>query len=376
MLNRKKSITYRQGNTSSLLNTNMIAMPIQSMNTFGTINTTNAYNEQFNQIFNNLNERRQELQSSVNSLPTGDTSLRNQGVSLAWRYEQAEIQMGGKGSANWSETQKQEILNNGKVRGAEGHHINSVGEHPSQQANPDNIKFVKSKQEHLAEHNGDWRNPTEGEMIDRNSRIEDINNKRVLKNELTGIGLAAAIGLGIGFTIGAVTTLAKNGVSVKSIIQASEAGFKTGVESSALAVINHGLVRGIGEAASTALVQIATDKLGIILTENLIKICNMAVLGTVSSIVFSTWLFIKLKMKNHSTSFAIKQAGKSLGISLGILFISIVSQGIWGGYAGLIVSIGIGLAMIIYQFIKMQLNKQLYEGIRTYTINKLKPHFY
>ena len=375
MFKSRKSITNGLSHSPHFVNTNLFVMPLQSLNTFGTIKTTNAYNEQFERIFTSLNEKRQELQSRVSSLPPGDDSLRNQGVYMAWKYEQAEIQMGGKGSRDWTDAQMQEIFDRGRVRGAEGHHINSVGEHTSQQANPDNIKFMINKEEHLAAHNGNWKNPTEGDLIDKNSRLEDINNKRINKNELTGIGLAAAIGLGIGFTIGAVTTLAKQGVSVKSVMEAAGVGLKTGAESSVLAVINHGLVRGIGEAATTVLAQIATERFGFTLTENLVKMCNMAVVGAVSTIVFSTWVFVKLKWKGHATSFALKQVGKTLGYSLGILFLSIVAQGIWGGHAGLILSLGIGLSMVLYQFVKMQLDKQFYEKIRLFTIHKLRPNF-
>ncbi|BCB02124.1 hypothetical protein [Bacillus sp. KH172YL63] len=373
MFSKRRSIIRPAGLSISFSNANIIAMPIHSTNTFGTINTTNAYNEQFDQIFTNLNERRQELHAKVSSLSHGDTSLRNEGVSIAWKYEQAEIKMGGQGTAGWSKGQRQEILDTGKVRGAEGHHINSVKDHPGEQANPDNIKIVKSKQEHLAEHGGDFRNPTEGELVDRNARLEDVNNQRVFKNELTGIGLAAAIGLGVGFTIGAIATLAKHGVSSKSLMEAGVVGLKTGTESSALAVVNHGIVRGIGEAATTALAQTASERLGFALTENLLKMCNMAVVGAVSSIVFSAYVFIKLKWKGNTTSFALKQAGKTLGYSLGVLFISIVAQGIWGGYAGLIASLSIGILMTFYHFIKNKLFEKLLEEIRHFTINKVRP---
>jgi hypothetical protein len=375
MFKSRRSITSPTGHSSSVFNSNIVAMPLQSVNTFGTINITNTYNDQFNQLFTSLNERRQDLQAKVGSLPQGDTSLRNNGVTLAWKYEQAELEMGGKGSADWNESQRQEILDRGKVRGAEGHHINSVKEHTSQQADPDNIKFTKSRQEHLAEHKGDWKNATEGDLIDRNKRLEEINSQRVFKNELTGIGLAAAIGLGIGFTIGAVTTLAKQGISVKNVIEATNVGLKTGVESSMLAVINYGIVRGIGEATTSALTQVAVEKLGFKLTENLLKMCNMAIVGAVSSIVFSTWVFVKMKWKGHATSLALKKAGKTLGYSLSVLFISIVAQGIWGGHAGIIVSLCVGGSMVLFQFIKYQLNIKLLESVRRYTIENLHPMF-
>lgn len=374
MFASRRTMDNRRQPSSNLAFTSVFSAPLQGTNLIGTMNTTHAFNEEFSQIFSTLNERRQGLQSQVNALPVGDHSLRNQGVQLAWRYEKSEITMGGKGSANWTDEELQEILNTRRVRGAEGHHINSVSEHPLDQANPDNIKFVKSRAEHLDEHGGNWQNSTEGDYIDRNVRLEEVNRNRVLKNELTGIGLAAAIGMGVGLTIGVVTTLAKQGVSAQALVQGVEVGMKTGIESSALAVVNHLVVRGIQEVATTALVQSGVEKFGFVLTENLIKVCNMAVIGTVSSIVFSTWVFIKLKWRGERTQKALQQSGKTLGISLGMLFISLISQSIWGGHAGIIVSISVGFAIIIYQFIKMKINVFFQEKLNHYTIHLLKPN--
>jgi hypothetical protein len=373
MFTNRSSITKATRHFPNTFNHNMIGIGIHSSNTFGTIQTTNAYNDQFEKIFNDLNERRQYLENKMNRLPNGDTSLRNEGVGLAWRYERAEIEMGGKGSANWTEEQRQEIINNGKVRGAEGHHINSVKEHPELQANPDNIEFVKDRNEHLQKHGGDFRNPTEGELIDRNARLEEVNRRRVIKNELTGIGLAAAIGLGIGFTIGVITTLAQKGISFDHVKTAMGVGLRTGFESSILATINHAIVRGIGESISDTLSQIAIHHYGFTATENLLKMCNMATIGIVGSIVFSTWLFMKLKWQGHSTRFAFAKAVKNLGTSLTILFVSIIAQGIWGGYAGLIASLTIGLSIVIFQYLRYNINQKLLDDIWNYTIEKSRP---
>jgi hypothetical protein len=373
MFTNRRSIKKANRFASNTFNHSIIGVGIHSFNTFGTIQTTNAYNNQFEKIFNDLNERRQFLQDKSNQLPNGDTSLRNDGVGLAWRYEQAEIEMAGKGSTNWTEAQRQEILNNGKVRGAEGHHINSVKDHPDQQANPDNIEFAKNRNEHLQKHGGDFRNPTEGDLIDRNGRLEEVNRHRVVKNELTGIGLAAAIGLGVGFTIGVITTIAQKGVTLDGIKTAMGVGLKAGLESSFLATINHAIVRGIGETITETLSQVAIHQYGFTLTENLIKMCNMTTIGVVGSIVFSTWLFVKLKWQGHGSRFAFAKAVKSLGTSLTILFVSILAQGVWGGYAGLIVSLSIGLSMVIFQYLKFNINQKLLNEISNYSIEKSRP---
>jgi len=102
---------------------------LSGSNTFGTINTTNAFNKQFNEIMATLTARRDEIQQKVNEALAGnpyDTSNRQAGVKIAWRYEQAEIKIGGKGTTDWTDNQIKEIIEKGSARGAEMHHINNV----------------------------------------------------------------------------------------------------------------------------------------------------------------------------------------------------------------------------------------------------------
>lgn len=52
--------------------------------------------------------------------------------------------------------------------GHEGHHINSVKHYPELARNPNNVKFVKGRVEHLKERNGNFKNRTSGELLNRN----------------------------------------------------------------------------------------------------------------------------------------------------------------------------------------------------------------
>ena len=366
----RRSITAQSPDT---FNHNIIASGFHSNQSFGTIQTANHYKNQFETVFTELNQQRETLQTKVSTLPAGDASYRNNGVGLAWKYERIEIEMGGSGSGQWTDVQHREILDSGKVRGAEGHHINSVKAHPEQQANPDNIEFVRNRDEHRQRHGGDFKQPTEGDLIDRNKRLEDVNNERVFKNELTGIGLAAAIGLGIGFSIGVATTLAQQGISVDSLKMAAGIGIKAGAEASFLATTGHIIVSKVGEKISNTVSQILIKRFGMQASENIFRMCQMGAVGVISSIVFSAWLFVKLKFQGYDTRSALIKASRSLGYSLGVLFISIVSQGLWGGHAGIIVSISIGLIMVIYQFIKHQVSKKVIESIQLFSIEKMRP---
>lgn len=358
------------------MNAGVFTAGIQSVQTFSTIATTNSFNSQFHNVFNELNTLRHEYQQQVNELLAGDAEvkdvLRNKGVSLAWKYEQAELQMDGGGSRDWSDTQKREILEHGKVRGAEGHHINNVSDHLYDQTNPDNIKFAKTRAEHQEMHGGDFRNPTSGEHIDRNERLTHANVHRVARNEWSGIGMAAAIGLSAGFTIGFTVKLAQSGLSIESLKHAAIAGAKASGEGALLGVVNHLVVRSIGEAASSAL-QGAGQNIGMTVTENLAKMCNMAVMGGMAVIVFSVYQFCKLKLMGFSTKECLLRVGKSAAFSVTVLVLSIVAQGLWGGCAGLVVSVGIGFVVLTYKIGSARYNQMLVERIRIYTMEKYRP---
>ena len=387
--NNKLSLTFNQ-TTQSLsrpfslndINPSTFSYGIQATNTFGTINTANIFNFEFNSIYSNLNNIRQNYQQQVNELLASGTgtndAFRNKGVELAWKYEQAELQMGGSGTRDWTLEQQKELLDRGAVRNFEGHHINDVSANPSQQANPDNIKFLEEHRngtgvrEHYKEHDYNWRNPTEGELIDRNARLEKTNNDRVFQNEHAGIRTAVIIGLGVGFTLGFVITLAQTGVSPENLKNAVVAGGRTGVEGAALGVMNHLVIRGIGEISSNALQGVAGN-IGLTVTENITKMCNMAAMGGLAIIVFSVYQFTKLKLQGYSTKECLLRVGKSAAFSVSVLLLSIIAQGLWGGYAGIIVSLSAGIIIVSYVLIDNKHKKMVSEKISVYMIKKCEP---
>ena len=77
---------------------------------------------------------------------------------------------GGKDRARFQKMDKERIKGlkrNRKVKGYEGHHINSVKGHPEDAGDSSNIEFVKKGGEHLSRHNGNYRNPSSGKKINR-----------------------------------------------------------------------------------------------------------------------------------------------------------------------------------------------------------------
>jgi len=379
-----KSLTFYQPLTSPLrfgidssYGGGMSATAIAT-STYATETTTIQFNSQLNDYLNILHMERDRIANKVADGLADNLNYkeaRNDGVKLAWEYEKADIDMGGKGSSNWNKEQCQEIRETGKVRGAEGHHQKNVADHPEEQGNPDNIKFYKSRKEHLEDgHNGNFQNESNAEMIDKDKMLERTNGKRVLKNELRGLGIATAIGIGVGFTIGFAVSLAQSGITPDSIKYAFVNGGKSGLESGIQSIAGYGIGRTVGQLATCALEGVLTNA-GIQITENIAKMCNMGVVGTITIAVFSTVQFSRLIHKGESLKSTAIQVGKQTLFSLSLLTLSIIAQGIFGGSAGLIVSIGTGIICITYVLTDAVNQRNYLERLHIYMIDKCKPMF-
>lgn len=374
-LKNNRSLTFYQQTKTKYRSVNssyaggVSAVPISGVS-FTTMSTTNGYNAQLNEYLIKLNTLRARDAQRYN-LSSPNQAARNMGVKRAWMYEKADIEMGGSGSANWSAEEKAQILKHDSVRGAEGHHQQNVSDHPEQQANPDNIKFYKTKDEHLQDgHDGNWDNESNQPLTDKNKMLEKSNSKRVFKNELKGLGLAVAIGSAVGLTIGFITTLAQSGITPDTLKLATIEGLKSGAESGMLSAVGY----GIGEVTSQAISGVLKNT-GITIAENISKMVNMVVVGALTIVVFSTYQFIKLKLKGVATREALIQTGKQALFSLSLLAVSIAVQGIWGGAAGIIVSVSIGFIMITYYVTDAVHQRHFAEKIRIYTIGKCYPSF-
>ena len=374
-LKNNRSLTFYQQTKTKYRSVNssyaggISAVPISRVS-FTTMSTNNGYNAQINEYLKKLNKLRADDAQRYN-LSSPNQAARNMGVKRAWMYEKADIEMGGSGSANWSAEEKAQILKHDSVRGAEGHHQQNVSDHPEQQANPDNIKFYKTKDEHLQDgHDGNWDNESNKPLTDKNKMLEKSNSKRVFKNELKGLGLAVAIGSAVGLTIGFITTLAQSGITPDTLKLATIEGLKSGAESGMLSAVGY----GIGEVTSQAISGVLKNT-GITIAENISKMVNMVVVGALTIVFFSTYQFIKLKLKGVATREALIQTGKQALFSLSLLAVSIAVQGIWGGAAVIIVSVSIGFIMITYSIVDAVHQRHFAEKIRIYTIGKCYPSF-
>lgn len=343
-----------------------------------TASTTAGYHAQLGWIVNTLNSERDQLAQRVaQSLATDPTyqGLRSAGVRLAWKYEQADVHLGGRGSAKWNKAQRVEIKEYGRVRGSEGHHLENVSDHPGKQADPHNIKFYKDRAEHLQKgHGGNWDNESDAPQIDKNKILKHTNAKRVLVNEIRGIGIAVAIGLGIGMTIGFITTLARSGVSSDTIKLAATEGLKSGVEAGALSLVSYGIGRTIGEVLVSKATGIL-ENIGFTITDNIVQMVSMGVVGTLTIAVFAVYQYSKLRLQGMATGDALLNVGKQVLFSLSLLVVSIVAQGILGGCAGIVVSASVGIVCIAYSVADSVHQRGFSEKIRVYIIDKCYPVF-
>lgn len=346
-------------------------MPMSSAtitNNFGTI--TVGYNNQFNFLTDSLNVQKNKLAQTVQQKLFQDANYkgsRNAGVKLAWQYEKADIEMGGNGSANWTPDEKNQILNSktGTVSGAEGHHQKNVVDHPKYQANPDNIKFYKTKQEHLQEgHNGNFQNESDASFIDKNKMLENTNHKRVFFNEIKGASISAAIGFGVALTISAVVELAIMGIEAVDVNDLVLHSLRSGLEGGMISSIVY---------CSGRMVSSFMQKHGIDLLTKVGTLINYAVVGTVSIVLMSTIQFIKMKINGAETSEAFRQVGKNVLYSTSILAVSIIAQGLCGGYAGLIVSTSVGLIILSANVVNSSYERKLNNRIREFAIEEYKP---
>lgn len=383
MLDKNNSERQTIGRTSlqyrtwgGIVNPMLMAVPMQSANTFSVMQVTNNFNTECNNFLNELGRIKSNLQDAVNeklSIDPNFTGYRQKGVNLAWKYEQADVKMGGTGSANWDKFQQQEILQNGSVRGAEGHHQKNVANHPYEQTNPDNIKIYKSKSEHLQEgHNGDWHNESNAPLIDKEEMLNHTNKKRVINNELKGAGLAALIGFATGASIGFIVTLAQNGLSPETFKLAAIEGGKVGLEGMAFGVIGHIASRTIGELATHAMTGLLAN-VGVELTENLAKACNMGVVGSVIIVTSSIYQFVRLRRNGYSTEECLMRVGKQALVSVGSLAVSTMVQATLGTGPAILVGVSIAAITLSYSMYQLYHNKVLAEKIQGYIIEKSFP---
>ena len=103
--------------------------------------------------------------------------------------------------------------------------------------------------------------------------------------------------------------------------------------------------------------------------------CNIGVAGSLTIVIFSVYQFAKMKRMGLSTKECLIRTGKSAGLSFSILILSIVTQGIYGGSVGVIVSVVAGIIMTGNILKKEAKTRKIAKKITIYSISLTEPLF-
>lgn len=260
------------------------------------------------------------------------------------------------------------------------HHRTSISTDPLQQSSIDNLNTLTTTQ-----HNVKHTDPETGKInyqrklseapLDRKAELEAMNKKRVLSEKLTGLGIAVAIGAGMGFTIGFITSLAQNGINPNSIKYAFIAGTRQGSASVAMAVGGYAIGVTVGATAGKALTECVKSWIGANVAEETMKkigeVCNNGATGAIITIAFSVYEFARLKHAGYTTRECLLRTGKSAALSFSILIISMIAT--WYSGPGIAVSIVAGVIMVGYSVLKIRHDKRVYKKVTLYSIELCKP---
>lgn len=335
-----------------------VSMPLQTQNVIRATETSSIYNQQLGNKLSEFDALRAMHQRELEQFLQGNgtrspNTYRSRGVNMAWKYEKADIEMGGKGSANWSKSQRQEIMERGRVKGAEGHHLRNVAHHPEDQSDPNNIGFFKTKKEHCEKgHGGDFHNESDSPMKDKNQMIKNTNTKRLIGNELRGAGISAIISFAAAFSISLIVAAAQDGITPESIKNAALNGSNGAI----IGVAGYAVGRAVANLITPALLK-ALEKVGIKVTESISSACTMGITGFAVIAVVSVIQFIHLKRKGYTTKNAFVLVGKTAGMSIFSLAITVTVCAIWGSGPAFYVGLAIGLVVIAYSAAKLFIEK-------------------
>lgn len=265
------------------------------------------------------------------------------------------------------------------------HHRTSISNDPTIQSdinNLDTLNTTTHDEKHTDPETGkvNYKKLTEEEMLDRQGELEALNKKRVLKNELMGLGITLAVAGGISFSIGFITEMARNGLAPDTLKKSFVAGAKTAGETSIITTANYAVGRTIGVHLTDSLTDIIRDRFAETIAEqslvNICKMVSMGVTGTLCIAISAIYQFTKLKIAGYDTQFAINQVIKSASMSFAVLLLSIAAQGIWGGIAGTTVSITLGVVITGVEVIKVSKQRVFNENYPLFVIECYLPKEY
>ena len=347
-----------------------------STQTSVTVQGNNLY---LNQRLDCLHKTIEKVQAGLD-LTTVNSKARNAGVKLAWLYESEDVKMGGHGSSEggWTETEMQKMAERvekhlGGVEGAEGHHQKNAAAHPEHQADPNNIKFFRTRDLHKEiGHRGDWKNETDDPFIDKDQMLKDTTKNNNLKAELANVKIVIYMAAGTGFLLGAAVTLAMEGISLKKIKRAVIQGGKQAVKSTALSLVGYGIGRVVGERITNSVLNLLV-RMGIQVSPKLTPLLNQTISGAVVSAIFLSIAYVRMRMSGLSVRRALRQIGPIAAMSIVGLTLSIVATYFFGKAGGIVFGLLWTAGQVLFVKSKDDHRKQLYKRLEYFRIENSMP---
>lgn len=352
---------------------------------YHTSSITTGYNLQLRQKLSYLKHYDDIYRTEVEQRLRVDSNYRgsrDKGVDQAWAYERTELEFGGRGSVKWTKNEREEILKRGRLRGAEAHHQKNVANHPEEQANPNNFRFFRTKEEHLqVGHNGDFRNESDAPFIDRTKRITRANTRRVLIAEATAVGLTAIIAFATTASMSFIIEMAKGDSSPEDFKRAFSESMKIGGISTITATVCYGLSRIIITPATTSLSN-ALARAGIHIGEIGRGLVGMGIMAVVTIAITSFFTYVCMRRSGVSIGQSLKRVainasiGAAFAIAGGVLWAVLKkadksNKEIFLIEAAFAVIVTIGTLFI--ELVHVHINKETADRIESYIMQRYYP---
>ena len=98
---------------------------------------------------------------------------RQKAVREAWNKEKSLVQV-GQGTRDWSQTDQKQLIDKGRVKGYDGHHMKSVSNYPQYAGESENIQFLTEKEHFEGAHKGDYHSITNGYYNPKTQKTEEF----------------------------------------------------------------------------------------------------------------------------------------------------------------------------------------------------------
>lgn len=245
--------------------------------------------------------------------------------------------------------------------------VGSNGEESTPLSKSDDMKLAEAISK-----DGNVDNKKINEVLE-NTGVTSKVKKSIITNELKGIGISLAIGLGTGFAIGFVVSLAQSGVNPDCLKNSFVSGLKSGGIGLISSVVNYGIGRCVAFAVNKTIIKNISEKFAEEVLKKISHLCTTAIAGSLTIIAFSVYQFTRLKIMGFSTKESIIRVGKSAGVQFVILAVNLIFQAIWGYSAGFVVSIIGGVVITGYYIYSFNHERDLQKRIQLYAISLCEP---